>query len=87
MRRFFGTSVVLKVKRTQIHDGCAIGVGSTVMGGAVIERDTTVMPLSLVLKEMNLPPATYGGSPAELVSGTSLSGGIHDAPRRNPSLT
>jgi peptidoglycan/LPS O-acetylase OafA/YrhL len=51
------------------------------MGGAVIERDTTVMPLSLVLKEMNLPPATYGGSPAELVSDTDLSAGIHDATR------
>jgi hypothetical protein len=74
-------NMILKVKRTQIHDGCAIGVGSTVMGGTVIERDTTVMPLSLVLKEMNLPPATYGGSPAELVSGTSLSAGIHDATR------
>src|SRR4029453_16162532 len=74
-------NMMLKVKQTQIHDGCAIGVGSTVMGGAVIERDTTVMPLSLVLKEMNLLPATYGGSPAELVSGTDLSAGIHDATR------
>jgi len=69
------------VKRTDIHDGCAIGVGSTVMGGAVIERDTTILPLSLVLKEMNLPSATYGGSPAEFVSDTNLSAGIPVATR------
>ncbi len=42
------------------------------MGGAVIERDTTLLPLSLVLKEMNLPTATYEGSPAEPVSGSTL---------------
>ena len=72
---------MLKVKRTQIEDGCAIGVGATVMGGAVIERDTTILPLSLILKEMNLSPATYGGSPAELVGGTNLSTAIPDATR------
>ena len=72
-------NMMLKVKRTQIQDGCAIGVGSTVMGGAVIERDTTILPLSLVLKEMNLTPATYGGSPAEIVSDTNLSAAIPDA--------
>ena len=74
-------NMILKVKRTHIHDGCAIGVGSTVMGGAVIERDTTILPLSLVLKEMNLPSATYGGSPAEFVGDTNLSAGIQDATR------
>jgi len=42
------------------------------MGGAVIERDTTLLPLSLVLKEMNMITATYEGSPAEPVSGTTL---------------
>jgi hypothetical protein len=41
------------------------------MGGAVIERDTTLLPLSLVLKEMYLPTATYAGSPVEPVSVTS----------------
>src|SRR5678815_2294516 len=74
-------NMMLKVKRTQIHDGCAIGVGSSVMGGAVIERDTTILPLSLVLKEMNLTSGTYGGSPAEFVSDTNLSAGIQDAAR------
>jgi len=74
-------NMMLKVKRTQIQDGCAIGVGATVMGGAVIERDTTMLPLSLVLKEMNLSPATYGGSPAELVGGTNLSAAIPEAAR------
>jgi len=73
--------MILKVKRTDIHDGCAIGVGSSVMGGAVIERDTTILPLSLVLKEMNLTSGTYGGSPAEFVSDTNLSAGIQDAAR------
>jgi hypothetical protein len=38
------------------------------MGGAVIERNTTLLPLSLVLKEINLLTATYEGSPAEPVS-------------------
>jgi len=38
------------------------------MGGAVIERGTTLLPLSLVLKEMHLPTATYEGSPVEAAS-------------------
>jgi hypothetical protein len=42
------------------------------MGGAVIERDTTLLPLSLTLKEMNMLSATYEGSPAELVRGSTL---------------
>ena len=50
------------------------------MGGAVIERDTTLLPLSLVLKEMNMLTATYEGSPAEPVSGSTLLPPI--APRR-----
>jgi hypothetical protein len=45
------------------------------MGGAVIERDTTLLPLSLVLKEMNMLTATYEGSPAETAcKGPELSG-------------
>jgi peptidoglycan/LPS O-acetylase OafA/YrhL len=39
-----------------------------VMGGAVIRRDTTLLPLSLVLKEMNMVTGAYEGSPAEPVS-------------------
>jgi hypothetical protein len=61
-------NMTLKVKRTSIHDGCAIGFGATVMGGAVIERDTTVLPLSLILKEMILPTDIYEGSPAQPAS-------------------
>ena len=61
-------NMMLKVKRTHIQDGCTVAFGATVMGGAVIERDTTLLPLSLVLKEMNLLTATYEGSPAEPVS-------------------
>jgi non-ribosomal peptide synthetase-like protein len=64
-------NMILKVKRTCIQDGCAVSFGATVMGGAVIERDTTLLPLSLVLKEMYLPTATYAGSPVEPVSVTS----------------
>jgi non-ribosomal peptide synthetase-like protein len=65
-------NMMLKVKRTHIRDGCAVAFGATVMGGAVIERDTTLLPLSLVLKEMNMPTAAYEGSPAELASGSTL---------------
>jgi len=61
-------NMVLKVKQTHIQDGCAISSGATVMSGVVIERDTTVLPLSLVLKEMNLVSATYQGSPVEPVA-------------------
>jgi non-ribosomal peptide synthetase-like protein len=64
--------MTLKVKRTRIKDGCTVAFGATVMGGAVIERDTTLSPLSMVLKEMNLLTAVYEGSPAEPVSGTKF---------------
>ena len=60
----------LKVKRTHIDDGSTVAFGATVMGGATIERDTTLLPLSLTLKEMSLLTATYEGSPAEPVSGS-----------------
>jgi non-ribosomal peptide synthetase-like protein len=63
--------MMLKVKRTHIQDGCTVAFGATVMGGAVIERDTTLSPLSLVLKEMNMTTATYEGSPAEPVSSSN----------------
>ena len=65
-------NMMLKVKRTHIQDGSTVNFGATVMGGAVIERDTTLLPLSLVLKEMYLPTATYEGSPAAPVSGSIL---------------
>jgi non-ribosomal peptide synthetase-like protein len=61
-------SMMLKVKLTEIQDGGAINFGATVMGGAVIEPETTLLPLSLVLKEMRLSTATYEGSPAEPVN-------------------
>ncbi|MEE9230182.1 MAG: AMP-binding protein [Acidobacteriota bacterium] len=58
----------LKVKRTAIQNGSAVNFGATIMGGAVIEPETTLLPLSMVLKEMHVPTATYEGSPAEPVS-------------------
>jgi len=61
-------NMMLKVKRTHIGDGCAVTFGATVMGGALIERDTTLLPLSLVLKEMTMLTGTYEGSPAEPAS-------------------
>lgn len=61
-------NMTLKVKRTRIGDGCAVSFGATVMGGAFLARDTTLLPLSLVLKEVSLPTATYEGSPVEPVS-------------------
>jgi len=39
------------------------------------------LPLSLVLKEMNLPTHTYEGSPVQPVSVASASAGMHHAPR------
>jgi acetyltransferase-like isoleucine patch superfamily enzyme len=64
-------NMLLKVKRTEIGDGSAINFGATVMGGVSIESGTTVLPLSLVLKEMHLPAATYHGSPAEPLCGVA----------------
>ena len=59
-------NMMLKVKRTEIRDGSAINAGATIMSGAVIEPETTILPLSLVLKEMHLPAAgIYEGSPVE----------------------
>jgi non-ribosomal peptide synthetase-like protein len=60
-------NMMLKVKRTDIQGGSAVNFGATVMGGAVIAPETTLLPLSMVLKEMHLPTATYEGSPAEPV--------------------
>ena len=59
-------NMMLKVKRSEIHDGSTINVGTTIMAGAMIEPEVTVLPLSLVLKEMYLPAAaSYEGSPVE----------------------
>jgi non-ribosomal peptide synthetase-like protein len=58
-------NMMLKVKLTDIQDGSTVNFGATVMGGAVIEPETTLLPLSMVLKEMYLPTATYEGSPVE----------------------
>jgi hypothetical protein len=60
-------NLTLTVKKTTLEDGCAVNTGATIMGGAVIGRDSTLLPLSMVLKEMNISTATYGGSPAEAV--------------------
>jgi hypothetical protein len=72
-------NMLLKAKRADIGDGCVVNFGATVMGGATIERNTTLLPLSLVLKEMKLRSATYEGSPAEPVIGTSWHAAMHDA--------
>jgi len=61
-------NMMLKVKLCEIRDGSTVNFGTTVMSGAVIEPDTTLLPLSMVLKEMHLPTATYEGSPTEPVS-------------------
>ncbi|MCK5805893.1 MAG: hypothetical protein KAI66_23885, partial [Lentisphaeria bacterium] len=74
-------NMMLKVKRTDIRDGSAVNFGATVMGGAIIEPETTILPLSLVLKEMHLPTATYWGSPTEPVSGVQHSSPLITQPR------
>jgi non-ribosomal peptide synthetase-like protein len=61
-------NMTLKVKRTDLRDGSTVNFGATVMGGAVIDPETTLLPLSMVLKEMHLPTGTYWGSPTEPVS-------------------
>ena len=58
-------NMMLTVKRTRIEDGSVVNLGATVMGGAVIECETTVLPLSLVLKEMHVPTGIHWGSPVE----------------------
>jgi len=63
-------NMMLKVKQTRIQDGSTVAFGATIMGGAVLEQNTTLAPLSLVLKEMNLLAGSYQGSPAEPVSGS-----------------
>ena len=61
-------NMMLKVKRTDIQHGCAVNFGATVMGGAVIEPESTLLPLSMVLKEMHLTTAIYEGSPTEAIN-------------------
>jgi carbonic anhydrase/acetyltransferase-like protein (isoleucine patch superfamily) len=60
-------NMTLKLKLTDIRDGSNVNFGATVMGGAVIEPGTTLLPSSLVLKEMHLPTGVYEGSPADPV--------------------
>jgi hypothetical protein len=68
--------MMLKVKRTHIHDGCTVAFGATVMGGAVLESGATILPLAMVLKEMKLRNGVYEGSPAEPASDANLSAPI-----------
>jgi len=63
-------NMMLKLKLTDIQDGSTVNFGATVMGGAVIEPDSNLEPLCLVLKEMHLQTGTWEGSPAGLVSRT-----------------
>jgi non-ribosomal peptide synthetase-like protein len=65
--------MVLKTKLTDIQNGSTVNFGATVMGGAVIEPETTVLPMGMVLKEMHLPKGVYEGSPTELASEATLS--------------
>jgi non-ribosomal peptide synthetase-like protein len=58
-------NMMLKVKRAHIGDRSSVAFGATVMSGAQIEQGSTIQPLALVLKEMDLPTGTYYGSPAE----------------------
>ena len=80
-------NMMLKVKRTHIHDGCTVAFGATVMGGATIGQNTTLSPLSLVLKEMTLLPATYEGSPADPVNGSLIFPAISPEEKASDSPT
>ena len=79
-------NMMLKVKRAHIGDGSVVNFGATVMSGAVIEPATTLMPVSLVLKEMHMNTGIYEGSPADpaesspwLASGGQLGTGVRPA--------
>jgi hypothetical protein len=61
-------NMTLRVKRTVVQNGSSVNVGAMVMGGAVIEPETTLLPLSLVLKGVYLTSGAYEGSPAEPVN-------------------
>ena len=74
-------NMTLKVKRTEIQDKSSVNFGATVMGGAVTEPGTTLLPLSLVLKEMHLPTDTHEGSPAQPVGGARHSFRFTTEPR------
>ncbi len=60
-------SMLLQVKETRIGDGATIATGATVMKGAILDRDVTLRPLSMVLKEMHIPAGVHEGSPAEKI--------------------
>lgn len=65
--------MMLKVKRCRIQDRSTVNFGATVMGGAVtggtvIGPESTLLPLSMMLKQMYLHTGLYQGSPTELVS-------------------
>ncbi|MGD9783263.1 MAG: AMP-binding protein [Hyphomicrobiaceae bacterium] len=60
-------NMTLKIKETHFGDGTTVAFGATVMSGAVTAPNTTLQPLSMVLKEMNLPTGQYEGSPAQKV--------------------
>ncbi len=75
-------NMMLKLKLTDIQHGCAVNFGATVMGGAVIEPQTNLEPLCLVLKEMYLQPGTYEGSPVERVSGAEQAAVTQDLSRK-----
>ncbi len=77
-------NMTLTVKRARIGDGSAVNAGATVMGGAVIDVGTTVLPLSLVLKEMRLVPGIYWGSPVELADYPEWSPTMHETPDAVP---
>lgn len=58
-------NMLLQVKETRIGNGATIATGATVMKGAILDRDVTLRPLSMVLKEMHIPAGVHEGSPAE----------------------
>ncbi|MGD8589226.1 MAG: hypothetical protein PVG22_10390, partial [Chromatiales bacterium] len=61
--------MMLKVKRARIGNGCCLSQGTCVMGGASIESGSSLLPLSLVLKDMQLRTACYEGSPVGAIHG------------------
>jgi hypothetical protein len=63
-------NLTLTVKeKLRSRDGCAVNTRGRPYGGPVIERNSDLLPLSMILKEMNVSTGpSHDGSPAETVT-------------------
>lgn len=64
---------LLSIKASPVGASSALNIGTTLMGGACVEAESTLGAGSLVLKEMHVTSGNSAGSPAEpvLIGGAS----------------